>query len=446
MTTKWYYAQNGEQKGPVSTEALRDMIAIGQLSLDDLVWKTGLAEWVKASQAREFTEALQAAHNVQATQVAAQAISEPEELRLVVPDEKPQDGASRSQQEVPQHTQPQVKPQKQAQTKSPASGGSASKPQAAAWHLSSNGQQQGPFTAQTLKEMALSGELLPTDHLWKNGLKDWVEARSLPGLKFLSSSTGFGTQAAQTAVVVAPMSGAANASAIVTDDPFGSFDVNTSDANSIFDIMSDPSFTAAPASAAQTPNTALMSAATLNSKPQSRGRVEFEPLPTELAFLPVAFIGSFILACIAAYGYGVLRCYVPYYIVWYFSIFIIGTLLSIMVCTFFEKAKFNNTFITVGYLLLLGGIVLYIAWATTITWALNDLLVEEGSPERVNIFQILIKPQAVFQIAVEVSIHAESTSVQDGTTGSAFFYFLLEAVFITVAPLYTAYKRYNESD
>ena len=447
MAIKWYYAQNGEQKGPVSTEALRDMITIGQLSLDDLVWKTGLAEWVKASQVREFTEDIQAVHDIQLIQAAVQAVPEPEELRLVDPDEKPQGVASRSQQEVLQHTQPQTKLQKQSQTTSPASGGSASKPQAAAWHLSRNGQQQGPFTAQTLKEMANSGELLPTDHLWKNGLKDWVEARSLPGLKFsASSSTGFGAQATQTAAVVASMSGAANANTIVTDDPFGSFDANTSEANSIFNIMSDPAFAAAPASTAQTPNTALMSAATLNSKPQSRGRIEFEPLPTELAFLPVAFIGSFILACIAAYGYGILRCYVPYYIVWYISIFIIGSLLSIMVCTFFEKAKFNNTLVTVGYLLLLGGVVLYIAWATTITWALNDLLIEGGSPERVNIFQILIKPQAVFQIAVEVSIHTESTSVRDGTTGSAFLYFFLEAVFITVAPLYTAYKRYNESD
>ena len=441
MATKWYYAQNSEQKGPVSTEALRNMITIGQFSPDDLVWKTGLAEWTKASQVREFTEALQATHGIQPIQAAAHAAPEPEELRLVAPDEKPRDGTLRSQQEIPHHAQAQTKPQKQAQTTPPDSGVSATKPQAAAWHLSRNGQQQGPFTAQMLKEMALSGELLPTDHLWKNGLKDWVEARSLPGLKFSSSSS---TQAAQTIAVLAPMSGAANANTIATDDPFGSFDANTSDANSIFDIMSDPSFTTAPASAAQTPNTALMSAATLDSKPQSRGRVEIEPLPTELAFLPVAFIGSFIIACIAAYGYGYLRHYIPYTIAWYFSIFMIGSLLSIMVCTFFEKAKFNNTIVTIGYLLLLGGIVLYIAWATTITLMVNELPEEEF--DKIYTFQVLIRPLLVFQGALEISIHSESTSGRDGTTTSAFMYYLLEAVFITIAPVYTAYKRYNERD
>ena len=407
MATQWYYAQNGEQKGPVSTEALCDMITTGQFSLDDLVWKTGLAEWVKASQVREF---------IQPAQIIAQAAPEPE-LRLVEPDEKPQDGTSQSQQEVSQYTPKQAKPQKQ--------------PQAAAWHLSRNGQQQGPFTAQMLKEMALAGELLPTDHLWKNGIKNWVEARSLPGLKFPAAA--------------APISGTANVNTIATDDPFGSFDTNTPDANSIFNVMSDPAFAVAPTSTAQTPNTALMSAATLNSKPQSRSRVEFEPLPTELAFLPIAFIGSFIVACVVAYGYGYIRHYIPYYIVWYFSIFMIGSLLSVMVCTFFEKARFNNTIVTVGYLLLLGAIVLYIAWATTITLMVNELPEEEGF-DTIYMFQVLIRPQLVFQGALEISIHSESTSSRYGTTTSAFMYYLLEAVFITIAPLYTAYKRYNESD
>ena len=441
MASKWYYAQNGEQKGPVSTDALRDMITIGQLSLTDLVWKTGLAEWVKVSQVREFVEAAHTARNTQPVPSVMQVGPEPEELRLVEPDEKPKAGILRPQQEVLQHVQPQAKPQKQ--TISPASGGSASKSQVAAWHFSRNGQQQGPFTAQTLKEMALSGEIQPTDHLWKNGLKDWVEARSLPGLKFsASSSTGSGTQSTQIATEVVSMSGLANANTIVTDAPFDSFGADTSDANSIFDIMSDPAFVNAPISTPQTPNTALMSAVTLNSKPQSRGRIEFESPPSELAFLPIAFIGSFLLACIAAYGYGYLRYYIPLFIIWYFVIFLIGSLLSVMVCSCLAKARFDNTVVTVGYLLLLGGVVLYIAWATTITLAINDLP-EEYEPT--NVLQVLASPMNVFQNALNISIHTETTSRRHGT-GSAFLYFLLEAVFITVAPVYTAYKRYNESN
>jgi hypothetical protein len=75
----------------------------------------------------------------------------------------------------------------------------------------------------------------------------------------------------------------------------------------------------------------------------------------------------------------------------------------------------------------------------------NELPEEEGF-DTIYMFQVLIRPQLVFQGALEISIHSESTSSRYGTTTSAFMYYLLEAVFITIAPLYTAYKRYNESD
>lgn len=41
----WYYFQGGNQQGPVSDDQLRGMVASGQLSPGDSVWKQGMANW-----------------------------------------------------------------------------------------------------------------------------------------------------------------------------------------------------------------------------------------------------------------------------------------------------------------------------------------------------------------------------------------------------------------
>lgn len=50
------------------------------------------------------------------------------------------------------------------------------------WHYSSNGEQHGPVSAARLKELATSGELAPTDLVWKEGMADWKPAKSIKGL------------------------------------------------------------------------------------------------------------------------------------------------------------------------------------------------------------------------------------------------------------------------
>ncbi|HMB53646.1 MAG TPA: CD225/dispanin family protein [Thermoanaerobaculia bacterium] len=50
----WYYAQNGERKGPVSEDALREMARDGSLNPTDLVWREGMAEWATAELATGF--------------------------------------------------------------------------------------------------------------------------------------------------------------------------------------------------------------------------------------------------------------------------------------------------------------------------------------------------------------------------------------------------------
>ena len=50
MAEQWYYAQQGQRKGPVSEREIRQLISSSQLQPTDLVWKQGMAQWTKASQ------------------------------------------------------------------------------------------------------------------------------------------------------------------------------------------------------------------------------------------------------------------------------------------------------------------------------------------------------------------------------------------------------------
>lgn len=45
-----------------------------------------------------------------------------------------------------------------------------------------SGQQTGPFSVEQLTAMAASGELQPTDLVWKEGMAGWEPASTLPGV------------------------------------------------------------------------------------------------------------------------------------------------------------------------------------------------------------------------------------------------------------------------
>jgi uncharacterized RDD family membrane protein YckC len=45
----WYYAQGGQQLGPVTRESLEQMYQSGQLRGEDLVWAEGMANWQPAA-------------------------------------------------------------------------------------------------------------------------------------------------------------------------------------------------------------------------------------------------------------------------------------------------------------------------------------------------------------------------------------------------------------
>ena len=45
----WYYASGGKQMEPVTAAELRQLAGSGFLQPTDLIWKEGMANWVKAS-------------------------------------------------------------------------------------------------------------------------------------------------------------------------------------------------------------------------------------------------------------------------------------------------------------------------------------------------------------------------------------------------------------
>ena len=52
------------------------------------------------------------------------------------------------------------------------------------WFYRRDDQQHGPISSDQLKELAASGEVRPTDIVWKEGLPQWIPAAKLKGLSF----------------------------------------------------------------------------------------------------------------------------------------------------------------------------------------------------------------------------------------------------------------------
>ncbi len=46
--SKWYYAHNGERRGPVEPEEIKRLFESGAIKADDLVWEEGMPDWVRA--------------------------------------------------------------------------------------------------------------------------------------------------------------------------------------------------------------------------------------------------------------------------------------------------------------------------------------------------------------------------------------------------------------
>lgn len=54
----YHVAANGQASGPFDLTALKQMAALGQLTMDSLVWKSGMSDWAKASAVEELKNIL----------------------------------------------------------------------------------------------------------------------------------------------------------------------------------------------------------------------------------------------------------------------------------------------------------------------------------------------------------------------------------------------------
>ena len=57
----WHVGIGGEQKGPFTEQDVKDMLAKGELTAKDLIWKEGMEKWEPASTIPEFADAVKAA-------------------------------------------------------------------------------------------------------------------------------------------------------------------------------------------------------------------------------------------------------------------------------------------------------------------------------------------------------------------------------------------------
>ena len=49
MADQWFYSQEGQQYGPMSTLQIKNLATAGELQPNDLLWKEGLESWIPAS-------------------------------------------------------------------------------------------------------------------------------------------------------------------------------------------------------------------------------------------------------------------------------------------------------------------------------------------------------------------------------------------------------------
>ena len=107
MATQWYYAQQGQQRGPVSKRQLQRMAASGELQPDDLIWHEGLADWAPASSIPGLISAERlAAASAASTDSLAHALGQPDAQLLGDPAQANQNHPSASQSSSPDSTDP----------------------------------------------------------------------------------------------------------------------------------------------------------------------------------------------------------------------------------------------------------------------------------------------------------------------------------------------------
>lgn len=176
MELNWLYRRLGEDFGPVTLETLHELLTTGQVDADDLVRRVDDADWQPAGS------------------LPPKEVDSDSQFDLDIGSMLSAAARASAREAAVDHTACERRnfaPVRRAKDKGPASAApSEPAPISANWYCSSLGQVLGPYTFETLKEMAVDGTLAPTDDVREGVDGTWLSAKRLPELFPKNASTG----------------------------------------------------------------------------------------------------------------------------------------------------------------------------------------------------------------------------------------------------------------
>jgi hypothetical protein len=176
MVMNIHITRNGEQHGPYPEESARQMLEAGQLLPADLAWHEGADGW------KPLSEVLGAAAQPPATPPSPPAGGIPKRTMAgAAPAEgKPEDSEGGNPDQI---------------------------------RVTRKGEPIGPYSREKAKEYFASGQLLPTDWGWHDGMDDWKPINEVLGMAAPAQNTaaagkpGKGKKVAMIAGIVVLLSG-----------------------------------------------------------------------------------------------------------------------------------------------------------------------------------------------------------------------------------------------
>jgi hypothetical protein len=155
-----HITRKGEQHGPYPEASAREMLAAGQLLPTDLAWHAGAEGW------KPLSEVLGAATQPPATPP---------------PPPKPPGGG------IPKRTMAGAAPAEEKPAEEKPEDSEPDDPDKIS--VTRKGEPIGPYSREKAKEYFASGQLLPTDWGWHDGMDDWKPLNEVLGISVPAQTT-----------------------------------------------------------------------------------------------------------------------------------------------------------------------------------------------------------------------------------------------------------------
>ncbi len=165
---KWYVAQQGRLRGPISGKEIAYWITANGVSVGNYIWTSGQANWQRIYEIPDFAALLPSEPSAKLKAEAS---------RLVM-------GASG-----------EVK----ARLSTGSTGGGAGGTNRT-WYVYTNSAQYGPFEPTEVEMMIDAGRVTNNSYLWKKGMPNWVGAATVTGFKIPLPEKSTATSAPESSV------------------------------------------------------------------------------------------------------------------------------------------------------------------------------------------------------------------------------------------------------